>query len=267
MYIYDGRHDKITPPTKHTVTVVSANKILCTGSDRMTLRKNGRADWSLFYCEKGQVYFSEGVITPGQIWIYPPSVPQKYTVYIHDGTVYRYLHFTGSDMERLLLSLGIELSTPIAVRGDGFAKVFEEIQNSMLDDSVLSALRAEYHTLHLLSILAKHGASYKSNMMKQVTDYMEHSFVSAYDAKRYADMLKVSVSRFNHMFKQCVGMPPYAYYISLRMANACSLLEETDLKIQDIAKKCGYEDALYFTQVFKKSVGSAPSAYRKANKF
>ena len=103
-------------------------------------------------------------------------------------------------------------------------------------------------------------------MMKRVTDNMEHSFSVAYDASYYADMFKISVSRFNHLFKQCVGIPPYAYYVKLRMANACSLLEDTDLKIQDIAEKCGYEDAMYFTQVFKKSIGLTPSNYRKLNK-
>ncbi len=267
MYIYDGKNDKKVPPTKHTVTVVSANKILCANTDQMTLRKNGREDWSLFYCEKGQVHFSGGVLKPGQIWIYPPSVAQKYAVYSQDHTVYHYLHFTGNDIENLLVSLGIELFTPIVARGDTFAMVLEDIQNSMLDDNVLSALRAEYHTLHLLSLLARQGACYKSNMMKRVTDDMMHTFSASYDAKKYADMFKVSVSRFNHLFKQYVGVSPYAYIVGLRMENACSLLEDTHLKIQNVAEKCGYEDALYFTQVFKKNVGLTPSAYRRANKF
>ena len=267
MRIYDGTNDRKTPLTNHTVTVVSASRIICTETDQMTLRKNGREDWSLFYCEKGRMYFSDGVLKPGQIWIYPPKVPQKYTIYRQDCTVYRFLHFTGGDVENLLSSLRIELSTPITVRGDTFAKVFDDIQNSIMDDSALSALRAEYHTLHLLSLLARHGASYKSNMMMRVTDDMEHSFAAPYDAKRYADMFKVSISRFNHLFKQYMDVSPYAYFVRLRMENACGLLEDTDLKIQEVAEKCGYEDPLYFTQVFKKNVGLTPSAYRRDNKF
>lgn len=267
MRIYDGTNDKKTPLTNHTVTVVSASRIICTETDQMTLRKNGREDWSLFYCEKGRMYFSDGVLKPGQIWIYPPKVPQKYTIYRQDSTVYRYLHFTGSDVQNLLLSLGIEFFTPISTRGDTVAMVLEDIQNSMMDDSVLSALRAEYHTLHLISFLARHSASYRSNMMKRVTDNMNHSFSAPYEAKIYADMFQVSVSRFNHLFKQYVGVAPYAYFVRLRVENACALLEDTDLKIQDIAERCGYEDAFYFTQVFKKNVGLTPSAYRRANRY
>lgn len=267
MLIYDGRNDKKVFSTKHTVSVVSTNRIICGENDQMTIRKSGREDWSLFYCEAGRVFIGSCVLEAGQIWIYAPGVSQKYTIYSKDKTIYRYLHFTGADVATLLSSLKISLSTPIEVKNSSFTGIFENIQNSMTDDNALSKLSAEYHTLHLLSMLARRCAHFSDvHMMKRVTDNMEHSFAAAYDASYYADMFKISVSRFNHLFKQCVGIPPYAYYVSLRMANACSLLEDTDLKIQDIAEKCGYEDAMYFTQAFKKSVGLTPSKYRKLNK-
>lgn len=100
-------------------------------------------------------------------------------------------------------------------------------------------------------------------MLKRVTDHMEHTFADPYDAHRYAQMLKISPSHFQHVFKQQLGISPYAYCLRLRMENARSLLEATDLKIQDIAQKCGFENALYFTQAFRKETGLTPSAYRK----
>ena len=92
---------------------------------------------------------------------------------------------------------------------------------------------------------------------------MQHSFSAPYDAKTYADMLYISVSRFNHFFKESVGVSPHKYYMNIRMKNAQELLEQTDLQINVIAKNCGYEDALYFAQAFKKQVGTTPSEYRK----
>ena len=47
------------------------------------------------------------------------------------------------------------------------------------------------------------------------------------------------------------------------MENAANLLESTEMKINEIAKKCGFEDPLYFTQAFKKNYGATPSEYRK----
>lgn len=267
MQIYDGKYDKKAIRTKHTIAVVSANRIVCGENDQTTIRKNGREDWSLFYCEAGKICFEDCILEAGQVWVCAPNVPQKYTMYGKDKTIYYFLHFTGSDVTELLSSLGITLSRPIEVKSSSFSDIFDRIQNSMSDDSELSRLRAEYHTLQLLSKLAQSCAYFsETHMMKRVTDNMEHSFAAEYDASRYADMFKISVSRFNHLFKQCVGISPYAYYVRLRMTNACSLLEDTHLRIQEVAEKCGYEDAMYFTQAFKKVVGLTPSEYRKANR-
>ena len=45
------------------------------------------------------------------------------------------------------------------------------------------------------------------------------------------------------------------------MANARAMLEETELKIREIAERCGYRDALYFTQAFRRETGMTPSAF------
>ena len=210
------------------------------------------------------MYFEDACVKAGQLWIYPPGIPQKYTVYSKNGTVYRYLHFTGSDVEQLFHSLEIPVSGVLNVKNGSVADTFEKIQNSLADSGALSMLKAEYHTLGLISRIATIGKQpAELSVMKRITDDMEHTFATEYDAARYADMLRISVSRFNHLFKACVGVSPYAYYMRLRIFNARSLLEDTDLKIKEIAERCGYRDALYFTQVFKKEIGVTPSAYRK----
>ena len=266
MRVYDGRDDKKAPVTKRTVHVVSASRIDSAVVDSMTIRKHGREDWSMFFCETGCMYFENTCVKDGQLWIYPPGVPQKYTVYRKDGTSYRYLHFTGSDVEQLLQSLEIPVYGVLHVKNGSVADIFEKIQNSIANSGALSMLKAEYHTLELISRIAAIGKQpTELSVMKRVTDDMEHSFAAAYDAARYARMLRISVSRFNHLFKACVGVSPYAYCMQLRMTNARSLLEDTDLQIKEIAERCGYKDALYFTQAFKKETGSTPSAYRKTN--
>lgn len=265
MLIYDGRNDKKTFPTKRTAEVISAGRIVCGENDHMTIRKNGREDWSLFYCEAGLLYLDNSVLKTGSVWIYPPKVPQKYTIYSADHTVYRYLHFTGSAVAELLTSVGIAPSMPIEVKRTMISVIFDHIQDCMADGSSLSGLKAEYQTLNLIAQIATaSGRLPEIHLMKRITDNMEHNFAEPYDPVRYADMLNLSVSRFDHLFKQYMGVSPYAYYINLRISNARNLLEGTSLKIKDIATKCGYQDAMYFTQAFKKETGMTPSAWRRA---
>ena len=264
MQIYDGSGDKKAPKTHHTIEVVSSDRIICGDTDQMTIRKNGRQDWTLFYIESGRVYFVERAVTAGQIWIYPPSVPQKYVIYGKDQTIYHFLHFTGSFVAEMMQSLDIEPQTSITVSGNSISKVFDSIQSNMNNDSPTSKLEAEYHTIYLLCQIAKKKKQKSEiNMMKRVIDNMEHTFSQEYNAAVFAKMLNVSVSRFNHLFKECVGQSPYSYYLGLRIENAVNLLENTNMKIKDIAERCGFEDPLYFTQVFKRIKGVTPSEYRK----
>jgi transcriptional regulator GlxA family with amidase domain len=102
----------------------------------------------------------------------------------------------------------------------------------------------------------------ESGMMRRVTENMEHCFGMKYDVKAFAQMLNISESPFNHLFKEYIGVSPYTYFINLRIENAANLLESTDMKIKDVAIRCGFEDALYFTQAFKRIKGETPSKYR-----
>jgi len=79
-------------------------------------------------------------------------------------------------------------------------------------------------------------------------------------------MLNISVDRFNHIFKDIMDISPMAYYNKLRTNNACHLLENTTLKISEIAECSGYEDPLYFSQAFKKATGLSPASYRKLHR-
>jgi AraC-like DNA-binding protein len=46
------------------------------------------------------------------------------------------------------------------------------------------------------------------------------------------------------------------------MEKACRLLDETDLKISDVARSVGYEDEFMFTRMFKNKKGISPSEYK-----
>ena len=48
-----------------------------------------------------------------------------------------------------------------------------------------------------------------------------------------------------------------------RMTKAKELLLGTNLKLYEIADKVGYNDAKYFSRVFKEATGMLPAEYRK----
>ena len=92
---------------------------------------------------------------------------------------------------------------------------------------------------------------------------MTHKYYEPFDAAHYAGLLNLSVSRFNHLFKEKMNESPLRYYTLLRLRNAEQLLKYTDYSIAAVAAAVGYEDPMYFDRVFKKHLNCTPLNYRK----
>jgi AraC-like DNA-binding protein len=68
------------------------------------------------------------------------------------------------------------------------------------------------------------------------------------------------------MFKKEMKLSPLEYLNKLRMKNAEKLLismRSNEYTMAEIAQMCGFEDPLYFSRVFKKYCGCAPSVFAK----
>ena len=68
------------------------------------------------------------------------------------------------------------------------------------------------------------------------------------------------------LFKKELGVTPLEYLIGLRMKKAEIMLTSQwtrDYSVAEIAELCGYENALYFSRVFRKHFGCSPSQYAK----
>ena len=76
----------------------------------------------------------------------------------------------------------------------------------------------------------------------------------------------MSVNWFIHSFKNVMKVPPMQYIVSLRIAAAKGYLENSNKNITEIAATVGYDNALYFSRLFRKYTGMTPSEYRKKNK-
>jgi AraC-like DNA-binding protein len=83
--------------------------------------------------------------------------------------------------------------------------------------------------------------------------------LSVRDLARHSAM---SESGFSHTFKDVAGIPPRRYAIQARIARARELLETTELSVKEIAAQLGYDDAHYFSRVFRKVAGRSPTALR-----
>ncbi len=72
-----------------------------------------------------------------------------------------------------------------------------------------------------------------------------------------------SVSYFSTMFKKETGEGFSKYLTRVRMEQAKTLLQDTNLSIAEICGRVGYSDLKHFANTFKKSTSLNPGQYRK----
>lgn len=94
------------------------------------------------------------------------------------------------------------------------------------------------------------------------TYIQEHYGDSDLSVERLCDHLHLSPAYFSTLFKRETGMSFTAYVTVKRMEAAAEALRRGEEKTYLIARRCGYEDANYFSYVFKKHFGVTPTKYR-----
>ncbi len=79
-----------------------------------------------------------------------------------------------------------------------------------------------------------------------------------------AEYVNLSPSYLSRKFKAVTGLTFKEYINGIRLKQASILLLSTSDSITDIALNCGYNDSNYFKDLFKKTYGMSPRAFRKS---
>lgn len=103
-------------------------------------------------------------------------------------------------------------------------------------------------------------------LMHQAAALMERGACEPdFSLQDIAGQCGLRASQLSTRFQAAYGMSPIRFATSVRLAKAAKLLVETDLTLDDIAERCGYQNAFYFSRVFSKQMKISPSLFRRAN--
>ncbi len=79
-----------------------------------------------------------------------------------------------------------------------------------------------------------------------------------------SQQMKVTPEYLSAQFYRETGCHFSEYSKTKRLEYAKCLLRNTNNRIADISIRCGYQDAKYFSQLFKKAMGMLPMEYRRS---
>jgi two-component system response regulator YesN len=80
----------------------------------------------------------------------------------------------------------------------------------------------------------------------------------------FYDLFGFNETNLSHVFKKKIGISPNKYVMKLRIEKAKEIIaSQMDIPLKDITAMVGYEDAFYFSRVFKDNTGQSPMDYVK----
>jgi AraC-like DNA-binding protein len=81
--------------------------------------------------------------------------------------------------------------------------------------------------------------------------------------RQIAEMAGLDRTTLAYRFRKATGVAPKEYLTALRLQRAMTLLRTTDLRVTDVAERCGFACANYFIKAFAKRVGTTPLRFRR----
>jgi AraC-like DNA-binding protein len=181
----------------------------------------------------------------------------------------------GEPVRRLVLGLAGDMATPLLARlpdrvvpaTGGVRSCFDLLQ------ALLARLPADYQLRAsavayrlLLHLTVAQGGALPSSVNPTVAAalrILERSGARDLDVRQVARAVDTSVSHLHRLFKEAVGTSPLRYARAHLVRQAKEALSNTSLSCQEIARRLGYDDPLYFSAVFKRVTGESPREFRR----
>ncbi len=103
----------------------------------------------------------------------------------------------------------------------------------------------------------------RPHLLQQVLGHVEEHLGEQLSVRELADSASLSVDHFVRAFSQATGVTPHRWLQLRRLEAAAIQLRLSNLRIDEIAHRCGFAGASHFAASFRRQHGMTPSAYRR----
>jgi len=206
----------------------------------------------------------DGVRTPfgpGEVAIYLPSNPHQFWATDEVNEIW-WFTADGPMAEQLVFDL--DLHAGIFSCGEPPVDLLGQMMESLRDHSIqghrkssLLAIRAWYQLAEAIQAPAIPSEIVRAKHIMQ-QEYANPDL----SVEILAQKLHYHRGSLSRLFHKHTGTTIIQYLSEVRLQAVRSMLQHTDSKIVDVAKKCGFRDVTYFCSWLRKHTGSTPKNLR-----
>jgi AraC-like DNA-binding protein len=243
--------------------------------------KDEAKQFVLIYCIEGSGWFEiEGIrhkVAANHFFILPKDKAHSYGSNPNNSWTIYWMHFDGEKAG--FFSEGLDKPTRVSPEKDSrieerihlFEEIYSTLKNGYSKNNLDYSISSLFHFLGSLKFLGAYRESIFTNQnQRDISDdaihFMRENLHKKLLLKDIADYIGFSASHFSSLFQKKTGYSPLNYLIQLKIQQACHYLDFSDLKINQISLMIGWDDPLYFSRIFTKTMGISPSEYRTNKK-
>ncbi len=94
--------------------------------------------------------------------------------------------------------------------------------------------------------------------IKPAVDYINQNFSSKLYVSELANICEMSQSQLRRLFLKNFGMSPIQYKNHILISNACNLLINEGMNVNEVVNSLNFTDVYSFSKLFKKEMGISP---------
>lgn len=113
----------------------------------------------------------------------------------------------------------------------------------------------------LCRLVAREDERGNRRLVAKAKKYILEHYMERISLEQVASAISISPGYLSTIFRQSAGICFTDYVTGVKIDQAKRLLRETDYKVYEVSEVLGYQNAYYFSRVFKKIVGMTPSEY------
>jgi AraC-like DNA-binding protein len=214
-------------------------------------------------------------IKTGDILLIPKGIPHTYKARKKNPWTIYWVHFHGhhapdfvehlsqreASNRKFVIPIGIH--SRLASDFEALLEARESTYNLNAYICAANQLRQILSHIALLQPLARQKQARGGLDIEKIHSLMQARVHEQLDLDTLTETVNLSKYHFVKKYKEVTGTTPINHFIQLKIERACHLLDTTVNGINEVAFAVGYEDAYYFSRIFKKLMGVSPSQYRK----
>jgi two-component system response regulator YesN len=115
---------------------------------------------------------------------------------------------------------------------------------------------------HFMDNMLENRSSMNLRVINKACDYIVKNYHRNISLEEVAQTVHLSPFYFSRLFKQEKGYNFVDFLTKVRIDKAKKMLQNPDFTAVRIAAEVGYQDASYFSRVFRQTMGMTPNQYR-----